>query len=142
MKIEQVLQTKGVEVFAVKDTDTIASAVSLLNKKNIGAVVVKDANQSVVGILSERDIVRRLGEDGGDALQLRAKDCMTPNPFTCGPEATIDDVLGLMTDKRVRHVPVTKGGKLVGVVSIGDIVKRKIDMAVKEAEALKDYIVS
>jgi CBS domain-containing protein len=142
MKIEQVLQTKGTEVFAVKDTDTIASAVSLLNKKNIGAVVVKDARQNVVGILSERDIVRRLGQDSGETLALRAKDCMTPDPITCGPEATIDDVLGLMTDRRVRHLPVMKDEQLVGVVSIGDIVKRKIDEAVKEAEALKDYIVS
>ncbi len=140
MKVEQILQAKGADVFAVSDADSIAEAVSVLNDKNIGAVVVKDQSGGVVGILSERDIVRRLGANGPEALNMRVADCMTPKPYTCSPEATIDDVMGQMTEKRIRHLPVTSDGALVGVVSIGDVVKRKIENAEQEAAALKEYI--
>lgn len=142
MKVEHILHAKGADVFSVRDDDTIAGAVSVLNEKNIGAVVVRNDAGAVVGILSERDIVRRLGEKGAGALSLRVSDCMTPKPFTCSPDATIDDVMGQMTDKRIRHLPVTDGDKLVGVISIGDVVKRKIEEAEQEAKALKDYISS
>lgn len=142
MKVEQILQSKGADVFAVNDGDTIAQAVSVLNEKNIGAVVVRGGGGSVVGILSERDIVRRLGAEGPGALQLRVADCMTPKPYTCSPEETLDDVMAQMTEKRIRHLPVTNGVDLVGVISIGDVVKRKIERAEQEAAALKEYIAS
>ncbi len=142
MKVEQILQSKGVDVFAVKPGDMIADAVSMLSEKNIGAVIVKDDAENVVGILSERDVVRRLGEKGKDALAMRVHDCMTPDPYTCPPETTLDEVMAMMTQKRIRHLPVTNGDKLVGVISIGDVVKRKIEQAEQEAAALKQYIAS
>lgn len=140
MKVEQILQSKGTEVFAVRQDDAIADAVAMLNDKNIGAVVVRGEGDEIVGILSERDVVRRLGAKGADALAMQVKDCMTPKPFTCSPDASVDDLMAQMTEKRVRHLPVTAGGKILGVVSIGDVVKRKIEQAEKEAEALKEYI--
>jgi len=142
MKVEHILQNKGTDVFTVSDSETIADAVSILNEKNIGAVIVKDGAGRVAGILSERDIVRRLGEDGTKTLGLLVRECMTPKPFTCALDAALDDVLAQMTDKRIRHLPVTNGDNLVGVISIGDVVKRKIEMAEQEAQALKDYISS
>ncbi|GJL96156.1 MAG: inosine-5-monophosphate dehydrogenase [Hyphococcus sp.] len=140
MKVEQILQSKGADVFAVKTGDTIASAVSMLNEKNIGAVVVENDQGSIAGILSERDVVRKLGEHGVEAMAMRVSECMTPDPITCSPEATLEDLMGKMTQKRIRHLPVTNEGRLVGVVSIGDVVKRKIEIAEQEAQALKDYI--
>ncbi len=142
MKVEQILQSKGTDVFAVRDTDTIAGAVSVLIDKNIGAVMVKDAKGKVVGILSERDVVRRLGKAGADTLNLRASDCMTPDPITCSPEDLLEEIMTQMTSKRIRHLPVVNSGKLVGVVSIGDVVKRKIEQAEQEAQALREYISS
>lgn len=140
MKVEQILQSKGVDVYAIDQNDSIADAVSLLNDKNIGAVVVKGNGDDVVGILSERDVVRRLGAQGAAALSLPISDCMTPKPFTCGPEALVDDILSEMTSKRIRHMPVVQDGKMVGLVSIGDVVKRKIENVQQEAQALKEYI--
>ena len=140
MKVEHILHSKGADVFAVSDDDTIATAVSVLNDKNIGAVIVKDGEGGVVGILSERDVVRRLGGYGAAALEMRVADCMTHKPYTCSPEATVEDVMSEMTEKHIRHLPVLHGGALVGVVSIGDVVKRKIEKVEQEATALKEYI--
>jgi CBS domain-containing protein len=142
MKVKHILQAKGADVFAVSPENTIAEAVALLNEKNIGAVVVKNKTGEAVGILSERDVVRRLGQDGADALSARVADCMTKNPYTCSPDSTLDELMGQMTQKRIRHLPVTNGGRIVGVVSIGDVVKRKIEETEKEAAALKEYISS
>lgn len=142
MKVERILKTKGSAVFAVNEDDMISDAVSLLNEKNIGAVIVRNGAEEVVGILSERDVVRQMGARGVDTLTTRVRDCMTPNPFTCSPEASIDDLMAQMTEKRIRHLPVTQEGKIIGVVSIGDVVKRKIELAEQEAQALRDYIAS
>ena len=142
MKIENILHSKGAEVFAVSPDAKISDAVSVLSGKNIGAVIVKDNSDSVVGILSERDVVRRLGERGDAALSMRVSECMTPNPYTAEPGTTLDEVMALMTEKRIRHLPVTHDGKLAGVISIGDVVKRKIEQAEQEAASLKEYIAS
>ncbi len=140
MKVEQILQAKGADIFAVAPGDKISDAIALLNDKNIGAVIVRDADGSVAGILSERDIVRRLGAHGTAALNMSVKECMTSNVFTCGAEASVDELMARMTEKRIRHLPVTDDGRIVGVVSIGDVVKRKIEEAEQEAAALKEYI--
>jgi CBS domain-containing protein len=103
--------------------------------------VLGDVNE-VCGILSERDIVRRLRESGASALDGTIGACMTPDPFTSDLEATIDELMGVMTQKRIRHMPVVDAGKLVGLVSIGDLVKRKIEQATREAEAMREYIAS
>lgn len=142
MKVKHILQSKGADVYAVGPDDKIAAAVGLLNDKNIGAVVVCDKAGAAVGILSERDVVRRLGAKGAGALDMRVADCMTANPFTCAPDDTVDDLMAKMTQKRIRHLPVAVEGRVVGVVSIGDVVKRKIEEAEQEAAALKEYISS
>lgn len=142
MKVEHILQSKGADVFAVRQEDSIAAAVAILNEKNIGAVVVKGDGGKIVGILSERDIVRRLGKDGAEVMGMRVKDCMTGNPYTCSPDDSVDELMGKMTEKRIRHLPVSAGGRIVGVVSIGDVVKRKIEEIEREAAVLKEYISS
>jgi CBS domain-containing protein len=142
MKAKHILRSKGADVFAVGPDDSVADAVSLLNEKNIGAVIVRDASDKVVGILSERDVVRRLGQRGAEALSMRVADCMTANPFTCAPDETVDELMSKMTQKRIRHLPVTEAGRIIGVISIGDVVKRKIEEAEHEAAALKEYIAS
>lgn len=140
MKVEQILQAKGADIFAVGPDDNITDAIAILNDKNIGAVIVRAANGDVAGILSERDIVRRLGASGADALSMKVHECMTSNVHTCSVDASVDELMAKMTEKRIRHLPVTKDGKIVGVVSIGDVVKRKIEEAEQEAAALKEYI--
>ena len=140
MKVINILQSKGVEVFAVSPGMTLKDAVDVLGEKNIGAVIVKNSAGEVTGILSERDVVRRIRTDGPGVLAWKVADCMTPSPFTCGPEATLDEILEKMTKKRIRHLPVVEGGRLIGVISIGDVVKLKIDNAEREAAALREYI--
>ena len=140
MKVEHILRSKGADVFAVSDATTVREAVDLLGEKNIGAVVVKDKGGAVSGIFSERDVVRRLKSEGPDALSRPVSDCMTKNPFTCTLDTSLDELMGVMTKKRIRHMPVIHEGKLAGIVSIGDVVKRKIDDIEREAAMLKDYI--
>ncbi|PQA88920.1 CBS domain-containing protein [Hyphococcus luteus] len=140
MKVEQILRLKGTDIFAVRPDDSIAEAVGVLNDKNIGAVVVRDGDGGVVGILSERDVVRRLGKHGANAMTMRVSECMTEDLHTCEAETSVDELMTMMTERRVRHLPVTNGGHVVGVVSIGDVVKRKIEEAEQEAAALKEYI--
>lgn len=142
MKVGQILQSKGAEVFAVQDTDRVADAVALLTDKNIGAVVVRDAKGVLIGILSERDIVRQLKIDGAAALDARVSACMTRRPFTCTTEHSVDELMAMMTERRIRHIPVVEDGLLIGLVSIGDVVKRKIEETEREAAALKQYIAS
>jgi CBS domain-containing protein len=142
MKVINILQSKGVDVFAVSPGVTLKEAVDVLGEKNIGAVIVKDGGGNVTGILSERDVVRRIRTEGPGVLAKTVADCMTPSPITCGPEATLDEILEKMTKRRIRHLPVIDGGKLIGVISIGDVVKRKIDNAEREAAALREYIAS
>jgi len=142
VKVEHILQSKGADVFAVTDAMTVKEAVDVLGEKNIGAVIVKDGGGAVSGIFSERDVVRRLQSEGPGVLSRPVSDCMTRKPITCSLETDLDELMSLMTTKRIRHVPVVNGGALVGLVSIGDVVKRKIENAEREAEALKEYIAS
>ena len=107
-----------------------------------GAVVVRDLSGKVVGILSERDVVRRIGRHGAEAMGMQVRECMTGDPYTCTPEDSVEDLMAMMTRKRIRHLPVTAGGRIIGVVSIGDVAKRKIEEAEQEAAALKEYISS
>jgi len=142
MKISDILHEKGANVYTVTRTDTVSKAVDILGEHNIGVVVVTGDVGEVCGILSERDIVRRMRESGASALEGSIGKCMTPDPFTCDLEATVDELMGVMSQKRIRHMPVVDGGKLVGMISIGDLVKRKIEQAEREAEAMREYIAS
>lgn len=141
MQVETILQSKGRAVTTVAVHSTIAQAVELLNTHRIGAVVVTDGRK-VVGILSERDVVRHLGSDWAGLAGRPVRDVMTKNVFTTGRQATIDEVMEEMTARRIRHLPVVENGDLVGIVSIGDVVKRKIEVTEQEATALKQYIAS
>ncbi len=140
MKIDDILHVKGADVFRVPHNVSIREAVTELGARNIGAVIVVDSEDNLTGILSERDVVRELGKRGATVLDMKVGDCMTANPYTCTGEATVNDILERMTNHRIRHMPVLKDGRISGLVSIGDIVKRKIDETEQEAEALKEYI--
>jgi CBS domain-containing protein len=142
MLVDTILQTKGVVVHTLPETDTLGDAVTLLNSHNIGAVVITGTGGAIVGILSERDIVRRLGKDPAGALALRIRDCMTRGVVTCTRLTSIAEVMERMTRLRIRHMPVAEDGELIGIVSIGDVVKHKIEEAEHEAEVLREYIAS
>jgi CBS domain-containing protein len=141
MQVENILQSKGRAVTTVTAGSTIAEAVTLLNTKKIGAVVVVDGKR-VVGILSERDVVRHLGTDWAALANRPVSDVMTKNVVSVSRFATVADVMERMTEKRIRHMPIVENGELVGIVSIGDVVKRKIEETEQEATALKEYIPS
>lgn len=142
MHVDAILKTKGVEVFTLPRTGTLADAVAMLNAHNIGAIVITEDAGRIVGILSERDIVRQLGKNPTGALSLSIADCMTRGVVTCERTTTIDDVMESMTQRRIRHMPVAEDGKLVGIISIGDVVKLKIAEVEHEAESLREYIAS
>ena len=142
MQVQDILQSKGADVFTVTPSSTIKQAVEVLGSKNIGAVVVKDDDGKIAGILSERDVVRVMQKQAGDVMSVTVSSCMTPNPYVCALETTVNDLMAQMTDKRIRHMPVVQNGALVGMISIGDVVKRKIEQSEQEAAALKEYIAS
>jgi CBS domain-containing protein len=139
MNVENILKSKGSKVYTVELSHKVNEIVEILNAKNIGVVVVLE-NNKIVGIVSERDIIRRMRDDGAPVLLTNIKDCMTPNPKTCKPQTSIDEVMQIMTDMKIRHLPIVENDKLVGLISIGDVVKRKIEQAEGEAAALRDYI--
>jgi CBS domain-containing protein len=138
--VSQILKDKGDLVFTASPNDTVAKAAGLLYERKVGAMVVVDADGSVVGILSERDIVRIIAEQGEASLATPISLCMSSDVLFAQPNETVDALLARMTDRRVRHLPVVVGGKLAGIVSIGDLVKHKISEAIAEAETLKSYI--
>jgi CBS domain-containing protein len=140
MLISQVLKEKGDMVFTASPGESVAAVAALLFARRVGAMVVLDDGGEVAGIVSERDIVRVVAEQGADGLSQPVSACMTREVVFAAPGESVDELLGRMTDRRVRHLPVVKGGRLVGIVSIGDLVKRKIEETVAEAESLKAYI--
>jgi CBS domain-containing protein len=142
MQVENILQSKGSAVHTVTAGAPLSEAVQLLNTHKIGAVVVVDAKGGVAGILSERDIVRRLGTDPAKLLASPVRTAMTAKVITATRAHTVSDLMELMTRHRIRHIPVVEGTTLVGIVSIGDVVKRKIEETEQEALALREYIAS
>lgn len=142
MSVRQVLSGKGADVITIAPDRTLAQAAMLLAEKRIGAVVVIADGKAVSGILSERDIIRALAQDGAGALDRKVADAMTRDVVTCSIQADIDHLMRLMTDGKFRHVPVVENGALVGIVSIGDVVNRRLSDIEAEQRALKDYIAS
>jgi CBS domain-containing protein len=142
MKVENILQSKGMTVHTVSTHAPISEAVRILNEHRIGAVVVLADNGAVAGILSERDIVRHLGDDPARLLNRAVREIMTSEVITCGQDTAVAELMEQMTKFRIRHIPVVDGGELVGIVSIGDVVKRKIEETEQEALALREYIAS
>ena len=139
MRISDILRTKGSAVAAVTETTTVTALLAELAIQNIGAMVVIGPD-GVQGIVSERDVVRHLHEHGADLLRRPVADIMSPVSVTCGPQDPVDDLAALMTNNRVRHVPVLDGGRLAGIVSIGDVVKHRMDELQAERQQLHAYI--
>jgi CBS domain-containing protein len=139
MNIEAILETKGGEVVTVACDTPVREAVALLAERRIGALpVMKDG--AVVGIMSERDVIYCLARDGAEMLDWPVERTMTSPIFSAEPRMPVLAALGLMTERRIRHLPVLDGGRLVGLVSIGDLVKHRMDRIEAEAAALRDYI--
>ena len=142
MQVENILQSKGRAVHTLPTGASIAEAVEMLNTRRIGAIVVTTADGKVAGILSERDVVRHLGKDWASLANRPVSDVMTKDVVTMSRRATVAEVMERMTERRIRHLPIVDNGELVGIVSIGDVVKRKIEETEQEATALKEYIAS
>ena len=140
MLVSQILKTKGDLVFTASPDETVGAAAALLLSRKVGAMVILDPQEAVVGIVSERDIVRVVAEKGGAGLNLPLSSCMTREVVFAGPNETVDSLLERMTDRRMRHLPVVRDRKLIGIVSIGDLVKSKIAETEAEAQNLKAYI--
>ncbi len=142
MTVAQILTRKGSAVITVAPSETLHGVVDLLAKNRIGAVVVDDGKGGIAGIVSERDVVRALSQHGGGAMGKTVADIMTKKVRTCTPQDTEGELMGLMTEHRIRHLPVLEGGKLAGMISIGDVVKLRIESIEREAEEMKSYIAS
>jgi CBS domain-containing protein len=143
MTIAIILHRKGTEVISVGAGDDVGSVARVLAENRIGAALVRDSGGDVLGIVSERDIVRVVGEHGAAAVTMPVAELMTRALHTVTPRTRIPEALALMTDRRVRHLPVMEeDGSLAGMVSIGDLVKARIEEAVHEAEELRHYVES
>ena len=140
MLVSQILRQKGDMVFTVGPAESVASAAALLDSRRVGAMVVVADDRSVIGIISERDIVRVLARQGAAALDTPISGCMSRQVIVASLEDHLDDLLERMTDRRIRHLPVLQDGRLAGIISIGDLVKHKIAETQAEAEGLKAYI--
>lgn len=139
MRISDVLRQKGPAVATIAPDAMVHELVSSLRAHNIGAMVVTEG-AAVVGIVSERDIVRRLDERGAELLVARVREIMTSNVVTCTPDDTVDGLAETMTERRIRHMPVLADGRLAGIVSIGDVVKSHIRQLETDREQLESYI--
>lgn len=142
MTISRLIAGRGTEIWSCHADDSFADAVEMLATRRIGALPVRDATNSVAGIFSERDVLYCLHKHGAAALALKVREVMTAEPITIEPDTRVLEALGLMTRRRIRHLPVVEGDRLVGFVSIGDLVKYRIDSIEAEAEALRSYIQS
>jgi CBS domain-containing protein len=141
MQVQAILNAKGAEVVTIAPSATVKELAALLKERKFGAIVVSQTGTSIDGIVSERDIVHKLTDFGPKFLNVRVTEIMTRDVLTCSPNDSVDACMEMMTSKRVRHLPVKQDGKLAGLVSIGDIVKAKIEEIRVEAESLKQYIV-
>ena len=140
MTVARILAEKGRTVVTVPPDRTIDEAIHLLAEKRIGALVVCDAGGDVIGILSERDVMRALAQEGASAFDAPVSRHMTSRVVTCERSTTIEDVMAQMTNGRFRHLPVVEDGALIGVISIGDVVARRIAAVEAEHQAMREYI--
>ena len=140
MTAARILSRKDTGTITIKSSAKISQAINVLSENNIGAVIVSDDGHSVSGILSERDIVHGFSRSGASLLETTVGNIMTTNVKTCSLTDTLGNLLAIMTERRFRHLPVIEDNRLVGIVSIGDVVKMRLDDLVTEAEALRGYI--
>lgn len=142
MKVQSILKAKGTEVATTPPDATIATVAQQLKQKGIGALVVSEDGTSVLGLIAERDIVHGLADHGAKLLGLPVSQLMTRSVVTCTPDDGIKSVMALMTRHRVRQIPVVEGGRLRGIVSIGDVVKHRLDELEMEANVLRDAFIA
>lgn len=140
MTVKSILDEKGRDVVTIAPDRPAADAAAMLADKRIGAIVVTRGEGRIAGILSERDIVRAVGKAGAAALEKPVESIMTANVKTCREESTINEVMEIMTRGRFRHLPVEMNGRLDGIISIGDVVKRRIEDVEREAAEIRSYI--
>jgi CBS domain-containing protein len=140
MNVSDLLRTKGAEVETIAPTATIADAARVLAVRRIGALVVSTDGGTIEGILSERDIVRLVADEGAGSLDEPVSRAMTAEVRTCARTDSVEDLMSVMTDHRIRHLPVSNGGRLDGIVSIGDVVKQRVQSLETERQQLTDYI--
>ncbi|TDK38643.1 CBS domain-containing protein [Rhizobium deserti] len=138
--VKTMLDTKGRDVVTVDPDRTLLEVAQILNDKKIGAVVITGMEDRISGIFTERDLVRAIAVNGADVLAQPVKATMTTNVERCREEQSVDDLMGMMSAGRFRHVPVEQDGKLIGIISIGDVVKSRIREVELEAEHIKAYI--
>ena len=142
MLVSQILKEKGDLVFTASPTDSVAAVAALLVARKVGAMVVLDERHDVAGIVSERDVVRIVAEQGAEGLAQPISACMTKDVVFAAPNETVDELMGRMTDRRIRHLPVCKDGRLIGIVSIGDVVKHRLHQMECDSAAMHDYILT
>ena len=140
MTVQTILSSKGSSVTTIEPNANVASAVKLLTERHIGAAVVTGAGSRVIGIVSERDIVRALASHGQEALELPLTEVMTRRVETCVPSDTVSSIMERMTAGKFRHVPVVEQDRLTGIISIGDVVKHRLEEMEREQAAMRDYI--
>ncbi|SEK35746.1 CBS domain-containing protein [Roseovarius nanhaiticus] len=140
MLVSQILKSKGDGVFTAPPSMTVAEATEILSAKRIGVLIITGPDDSVVGILSERDIVRALGERGSECMSEKVEALMTADPFTAIPSDKGEQILAKMTEGRFRHMPVVQEGKLIGIVTLGDVVKARLDELAMENASMQGMI--
>jgi CBS domain-containing protein len=140
MNVKAILAAKGGDIVSIEPTADLAAAAKLLSAHRIGAVLIRGAGGRLAGILSERDIVRAIAEQGAAALVSSVGQVMTRNVATCGEEDSIARIMERMTEGKFRHMPVLAKGEPIGLVSIGDVVKQRVGEIEQESEAMRDYI--
>ena len=138
MDVQGILRLKGTAVVTIRPDDTIGRLVDGLARERIGAMVVSDDGRTIQGVISERDVVRGLADRGAAVLQLAVRDLMTRQVVTCTPADSVKQVMAAMTRGRMRHLPVVEDGRLVGIISIGDVVKNRLDEMATEANVLRE----
>jgi CBS domain-containing protein len=140
MKVKSILAAKGGGIICIEPNADLAAAAKLLSKHRIGVVVIRGAGERLAGILSERDIVRAVAEHGAAALSLPVGQVMTREVATCAEDDTCAFIMEQMTQRKFRHLPVMNKGEMVGLISIGDVVKQRVVEIEQESEAMRDYI--
>lgn len=142
MTVKAIMSRKGSDVLTIEPNATLATAVKLLAERRIGALVITGADQQVTGILSERDIVRAFAASGPAALDQQVGAVMTRKVMTCSEAETVSSLMERMTQGKFRHLPVVERGRLAGIISIGDVVKYRLEEMEKESSALREYILT
>jgi CBS domain-containing protein len=140
MILEQILKEKGGQVFSVAESASLRECAELLDARKVGAMVILNEAGMVIGVISERDIVKAIARGGPSALKAPVADSMSRQVVTAKPTDTVEHAMDRMTDRRIRHLPVVAGQRLLGVVSIGDLVKWRIAEATAEVDAIRQYI--